>query len=284
MFQALNNRCGTTRRSGRDLDNARRTDRPGRWSWKDPFTILNRGLIELKRGQFDRAIAHYDAALAIDARAAPAPTTVAAWPKTPARATSRAATPTSPWPRRCCRTSPRNSPTTADDARVEGEGHAALGAVLAAIGIAVAALQDGDGGRCARCDQGAGELNCGVRGDTASASREHDRAFTSRSISAGPWRPPSGNADKVKFFPLEAGGFPALQNGQVDLLVSGTTTMGRALTARLDFVTVILLRQPSWCRGSARKRQRIGEAATRSACSLNDHGGRMLKNTSARTR
>ncbi len=36
----------------------------------DRFTILNRGLIELKRGQFARAIAQYDAALAIDARRA----------------------------------------------------------------------------------------------------------------------------------------------------------------------------------------------------------------------
>ena len=37
---------------------------------KDPFTILNRGLIELKRGEFARAIAQYDAALAIDGRRA----------------------------------------------------------------------------------------------------------------------------------------------------------------------------------------------------------------------
>ncbi|MFO1158074.1 MAG: amino acid ABC transporter substrate-binding protein [Reyranellaceae bacterium] len=119
-----------------------------------------------------------------------------------------------------------------------------LGAVLAAIGIALAAApQEAAAGAVLDTIKVRGELNCGVRGDTDGFARKDDKGkFTGfevdicRAIAAAIL----GNADKVKFFPLEvARRFPALQNGQVDVLVSGTTyTMSRALTGGLDFVAV----------------------------------------------
>ncbi|MFO1083844.1 MAG: amino acid ABC transporter substrate-binding protein [Reyranellaceae bacterium] len=119
-----------------------------------------------------------------------------------------------------------------------------LGAVLAAIGIAAtAAPRTATAGAVLDAIKVRGELNCGVRGDTHGFARKDDKGRffgfevdICRAVAAAIL----GNADKVKFFPLEAARrFPALQNGQVDLLVSGTTyTMGRALTAGLDFVTV----------------------------------------------
>jgi general L-amino acid transport system substrate-binding protein len=119
-----------------------------------------------------------------------------------------------------------------------------LGAVLTAIAVAVAALpQEAAAGAVLDSIKVRGELNCGVRGDTHGFARKDDKGKffgfevdICRAVAAAIL----GNADKVKFFPLEAARrFPALQNGQVDLLVSGTTyTMARALTAGLDFVAV----------------------------------------------
>lgn len=119
-----------------------------------------------------------------------------------------------------------------------------LGAILAAIGLAAAALpQEAAAGPVLDAIKARGELNCGVRGDTHGFARKDDKGRffgfevdICRAVAAAIL----GNAEKVKFFPLDAARrFPALQGGQVDLLVSGTTyTMGRALTAGLDFVAV----------------------------------------------
>ena len=117
-------------------------------------------------------------------------------------------------------------------------------AILAAIGLAAAALpQAAAAGPVLDAIKARGDLNCGVRGDTHGFARKDDKGRffgfevdICRAVAAAIL----GNADKVKFFPLDAARrFPALQGGQVDLLVSGTTyTMGRALTAGLDFVAV----------------------------------------------
>jgi general L-amino acid transport system substrate-binding protein len=88
-----------------------------------------------------------------------------------------------------------------------------------------------------------GELICGVRGDTNGFARKDEAGkYTGfevdmcRSVAAAIF----GNADKVKYSPLDAAKrLPALQAGTVDMLASGTTyTMTRSATAGLDFVAI----------------------------------------------
>lgn len=85
-----------------------------------------------------------------------------------------------------------------------------------------------------------GELVCGVRGDTQGFARRDDKGKFSgfevdmcRAVAAAIF----GDAEKVKFVPLEAAQrFPALKEGGVDLLSSGTTyTLTRDTTLGFDF-------------------------------------------------
>jgi tetratricopeptide (TPR) repeat protein len=67
MVPALNNRCMAHAVVGRDLNQAvADCDEALKLEPKDSFVHINRGLVELKRGQYAKAIAEYDAALAID--------------------------------------------------------------------------------------------------------------------------------------------------------------------------------------------------------------------------
>ena len=86
-----------------------------------------------------------------------------------------------------------------------------------------------------------GELVCGLRGDTQGFARRDDKGkYTGfevdmcRAVAAAIL----GNADKVKYVPLEAAArFPALTDGKVDMLASGTTlTLTRDTTLGADFV------------------------------------------------
>lgn len=88
-----------------------------------------------------------------------------------------------------------------------------------------------------------GELICGVRGDTQGFARRDDKGRFNglevdmcRAIAVTVF----GNAEKVKFVPLEAAKrFAALQDGSVDVLASGTTyTLTRDTTLGLDFAVI----------------------------------------------
>jgi general L-amino acid transport system substrate-binding protein len=108
-----------------------------------------------------------------------------------------------------------------------------LAAVLAAPGVQAGAALDAIKSR--------GELICGTRGDTLGFARRDDKGKYSgleidmcRSVAAALF----GNADKIKVVPLEADKrFPALRDGNVDMLASGTTlTLTRDASMGLDFV------------------------------------------------
>jgi general L-amino acid transport system substrate-binding protein len=88
-----------------------------------------------------------------------------------------------------------------------------------------------------------GELICGTRGDTQGFARRDNAGKYSgmdvdmcRAVAASIF----GNADKVKYVPLEAAKrFSTLQQGGVDMLASGTSyTLTRDATLGLDFVGI----------------------------------------------
>jgi general L-amino acid transport system substrate-binding protein len=116
--------------------------------------------------------------------------------------------------------------------------------LLAAAGLAVAlAAPTAQAGAVLDAVKARGELICGTRGDTQGFARRDSAGKYSgievdmcRAVAAALF----GNAEKVKYVPLEAAKrFSALQEGGVDMLASGTTyTLTRDTTLELDFVGI----------------------------------------------
>ena len=116
--------------------------------------------------------------------------------------------------------------------------------LLAAIGLAATLFAPGaEAGAVLDAVKARGELICGTRGDTQGFARR-DNAGKYTGIEVDMCRAVAvailGSAEKVRYVPLEAAKrFPALQDGTVDMLASGTTyTLTRDTTLGLDFVGV----------------------------------------------
>src|SRR4051812_13896531 len=100
--------------------------------------------------------------------------------------------------------------------------------LTAAIAVAASmAAQGAEAGTMLDAVKTRGELLCGTRGDTQGFARRDDKGKFSgfdvdmcRAVAAALF----GDAEKVKYFPLEATKrFSTLQEGGVDILASGTT-------------------------------------------------------------
>jgi len=116
--------------------------------------------------------------------------------------------------------------------------------LLAAIGLAATLFGPAaQAGVVLDAVKARGELICGTRGDTQGFARR-DAAGKYSGIEVDMCRAVAvailGSAEKVRYVPLEAAKrFPALQDGTVDMLASGTTyTLTRDTTLGLDFVGV----------------------------------------------
>jgi len=116
--------------------------------------------------------------------------------------------------------------------------------LLAAIGLAATLFGPAaQAGAVLDAVKARGELICGTRGDTQGFARR-DAAGKYSGIEVDMCRAVAvailGSAEKVKYVPLEAAKrFPALQDGTVNMLASGTTyTLTRDTTLGLDFVGV----------------------------------------------
>lgn len=116
--------------------------------------------------------------------------------------------------------------------------------LLAVLGLVAAFAAPGaQAGPVLDAVKARGELMCGTRGDTQGFARRDSAGKYSglevdmcRAVAAAIF----GNADKVRYTPLEAARrFPTLQEGGIDMLASGTTyTLTRDTTLGLDFVGV----------------------------------------------
>ena len=116
--------------------------------------------------------------------------------------------------------------------------------LLAAIGLAATLFGPAaQAGAVLDAVKARGELICGTRGDTQGFARR-DAAGKYSGIEVDMCRAVAvailGSAEKVRYVPLEAAKrFPALQDGTVDMLASGTTyTLTRDTTLGLDFVGI----------------------------------------------
>jgi general L-amino acid transport system substrate-binding protein len=116
--------------------------------------------------------------------------------------------------------------------------------LLAAIGLVTTLFGPAaEAGTVLDAVKARGELICGTRGDTQGFARR-DAAGKYSGLEVDMCRAVAvaifGNADKVKYVPLEAAKrFPALQDGSVDMLASGTTyTLTRDTTLGADFVGI----------------------------------------------
>lgn len=144
--------------------------------------------------------------------------------------------------------------------------------MLAAIGAALMlAAPAAQAGPVLDAVKARGELVCGTRGDTQGFVRRDNAGKYSgieidmcRAVAAAIF----GNAEKVKYVPLEATKrFPALQEGRVDMLASGTTfTLTRDTTLGLDFVGIYYFDTQAFMAPRKLGKKSVRDIASASVC------------------
>jgi general L-amino acid transport system substrate-binding protein len=144
--------------------------------------------------------------------------------------------------------------------------------MLAAIGAALMlAAPAAQAGPVLDAVKARGELVCGTRGDTQGFARRDNAGKYSgieidmcRAVAAAIF----GNAEKVKYVPLEATKrFPALQEGRVDMLASGTTfTLTRDTTLGLDFVGIYYFDTQAFMAPRKLGKKSVRDIASASVC------------------